>query len=414
MLDTLELAARNLMRYRRRTLLTALLITIGVVAMLLFIAAAGSFKQVMIGQITDSLLGHLQIHRRGYVASVDNLPLNLNMQPPAIEKVEAALAAEPAVAAWSKRIKLGAMFSNFAETTSIRLNGVDPKAEDATVPGLRARIIDGERAGDLVAPAQILIPELLARGMKVKVGDTVVLLATNKEGSVNGKTFTVRGILGPITGPGGRDGYLHITDARELLRMSAPEAMEIVVRIKDPAGVTQVTRALEARLAEVKNREGQPALELHTWQALSPFTNIARMIDLMAVFIQVMLVAIVLVSVMNVMLMAVYERIREIGALAAIGTPPGRILALFVSEGLLLGLAGAAIGIAISLGTVALLKVYPLKFPFGREVITLAPTLAVRDVLLAGVLVVVMAVLASLQPAWKASRMEPVTALRHV
>jgi putative ABC transport system permease protein len=89
-------------------------------------------------------------------------------------------------------------------------------------------------------------------------------------------------------------------------------------------------------------------------------------------------------------------------------------LALFIAEGLLLGLVGAAIGIAISLGAVALLNAYPLKFPFGREVITLLPSLAVRDVLLAGVLVVVMAVLASLQPAWKASRMEPVTALRHV
>jgi putative ABC transport system permease protein len=76
----------------------------------------------------------------------------------------------------------------------------------------------------------------------------------------------------------------------------------------------------------MKNKEGKPVLELHTWEALSPFANIAKMIDLMTLFIRIMLVAIVLVSVMNVMLMAVYERIREIGTLAAIGTPPRRIL----------------------------------------------------------------------------------------
>ena len=77
MISTLKLAARNLLRYRRRTLLTALLITLGVMALLLFVAAAGSFKQTMVGSITDSMLGHLQIHRKGYTASIDNLPLNL-------------------------------------------------------------------------------------------------------------------------------------------------------------------------------------------------------------------------------------------------------------------------------------------------------------------------------------------------
>lgn len=71
MIELLRLSARNLMRYRRRTLLTAILIAVGVVALLLFIAVAGSFKQVMVGSITDSMLGHLQIHHKGYTASLD-------------------------------------------------------------------------------------------------------------------------------------------------------------------------------------------------------------------------------------------------------------------------------------------------------------------------------------------------------
>jgi len=414
MIATLRLAARNLSRYRRRTLLTALLITIGVVAMLLFVAAAGSFKQVMIGQITDGMLGHLQVHRRGYVASVDNLPLNLNMPAPMVAKVEEALKAEPAIAAYSTRMKLGAMFSNYTESTSIRLNGIDPQAEDATTPGLRTRIIEGGKSGDLVKPGQVMIPDLIARGMKVKVGDTVVLVATNKQGSVNGKNFTVSAVLEPATGPGGRDGYIHVSDARELLRMGSPEAMEIAVRLADPARLSKVTAALEAKLAEVKNKEGKPVLEVHTWEALTPFYNIARMIDLMTLFIRIMLVAIVLVSVMNVMLMAVYERIREIGTLAAIGTQPRKILGLYVGEGLLLGLLGAAVGVAISVAAVAVLNAYPLTFPFGRQVITLKPALALAEIGLVSLMVVGMAVLASLQPAWRASRMDPIVALRHV
>jgi len=414
MIATLKLSARNLMRYQRRTWLTAGLITIGVLAMLLFVSAAGSFKNVMIGQITDSMLGHVQVHRKGYVASVDNLPLNLNIGARMLDRVMAELATEPAIAATSVRLKLGAMFSNYTETTSIRLNGIDPQAEDAAAPGLRTRISEGDKTGPLVAPGQLLIPELIARGFKVKVGDTVVLVATNRDGSVNGKNFTVRGVLEQVTGPGGRDGYLHTDDARELLRMDEPEAMEIAIRLHDIDALPKVEAALAAKLERLVNKEGKPMLEVHGWKALTPFANIAGMIDLMTLFIRVMLVAIVLVSVMNVMLMAVYERIREIGTLAAIGTPPRRILGLYVGEGLLLGLIGAAVGVALSLAVVALLNLYPLQFPFGRQIITLQPTLSVQEIATVALLVVGMAVLASLQPAWRASRMDPIQALRHV
>jgi len=414
MTSTLKLAARNLLRYRRRTLLTALLIMLGVLALLLFVAAAGSFKQTMVGSITDSMLGHLQIHRKGYTQSIDNLPLNLNLQPGAVSKVEAALKADPDVAAYSLRVKLGAMFSNFTENTSIRLNGVDPAAEDAAVPALRQRISDGDKTGPLVAPGKVLIPALIARGMKVKVGDAVVLVATNAAGSVNGKNFVVGGILEGVTGPGGRDGYIHIEDARELLRMDKPEIMEVAVRLKSLKSLAAVQQRLNAKLDEIRNKEGKPATELHLWSDLSPFANIVRMIDLMTLFIRVMLVAIVLVSVMNVMLMAVYERIREIGTLAAIGTQPRKLMAIFLGEGLLLGLAGAAAGIALSYVVVGYLNLNPLVFAFGREEITLRPVLELAEVGGVLILAVVVSALASLQPAWRAARMDPIQALRHV
>ena len=414
MTSTLKLAARNLLRYRRRTLLTALLIMLGVMALLLFVAAAGSFKQTMVGSITDSMLGHLQIHRKGYTQSIDNLPLNLSLQPNAVAKIESALKADPDVAAYSLRVKLGAMFSNFTENTSIRLNGVDPAAEDAAVPALRQRINDGDKTGPLLAPGKVLIPTLIARGMKVGVGDEVVLVVTNASGSVNGRTFTVGGILDGVTGPGGRDGYIHIDDARELLRMDKPEVMEVVVRLKSLETLAAVQQRLNAKLDEIQNKEGKPATELHLWSDLSPFANIVRMIDMMTLFIRIMLVAIVLVSVMNVMLMAVYERIREIGTLAAIGTQPGKLMAIFLAEGLLLGLAGAAAGIALSYALVGYLNLNPVVFAFGREQITLRPVLELAEV--AGVLglAVLVSALASLQPAWRAARMDPIQALRHV
>lgn len=414
MTSTLKLAARNLLRYRRRTLLTALLITFGVIALLIFVAAAGSFKQTMISSITDSMLGHMQIHRKGYTTSIDNLPLNLNMQPGSVSKIEKVLRSDPDVAAYSLRVKLGAMFSNYIENSSIRLNGIDPVAEDATVPGLRQRINEGNNSGELIEPGNVLIPMLLAKGMKVNVGDSIVLVVTNSSGSVNGKTFTISGILDGVTGPGGRDGYIHIDDARELLRMEQPEVMEIAVRLKTLDKLSTVQERLGGQLQDIRNQENKPILELHTWAELSPFATIVRMIDMMTLFIRIMLIVIVLVSVMNVMMMAVYERIREIGTLAAIGTQPSKLMAIFLSEGLLLGLIGAVVGVAISYGLVFVLNIYPITFGFSREVITLHPTLNLFEVASVLSLAILVSGVASLQPAWRAARMDPILALRHV
>ncbi len=96
------------------------------------------------------------------------------------------------------------------------------------------RFLQGTPDGGLVERGKVLIPDILATGMKIKVGDTVVLVATNLDGSVNGKTFVVQGVLDSVTGPGGRDGYINIDDARELLRMSEPEVSEIAIRLKNP------------------------------------------------------------------------------------------------------------------------------------------------------------------------------------
>ncbi|MEN8190802.1 MAG: ABC transporter permease [Thermodesulfobacteriota bacterium] len=409
-----KIAARNLRRYKRRTLLTSILITLGVVAVLLFVSVSGSFKSMMIGQITDSMLGHIQVHRKGYMASMDSLPLNRNLQGKQIAKVKKMLDENDAVEAYSMRIKLGAMFSNFNETTNVRLNAVNPKQEMATVPMLQERIIKGKKEG-LLSKGEILIPELVAKGMKVKLKDTIVLVATNKDGSVNGQPFVVRGVLEGISGPGGRDSYIHIDDARTLLRIEGKEVSEIAIRLKDMDKLESVFAAMKGGLTGLKNKKGKPVFEVHSWDKLSPFSKIADMIDLMTLFIKVMLVAIVLVSIMNVMVMAVYERINEIGTIAAIGTGPGKIMALFVTEGFLLGVLGTILGVVISLGAIVVMNMSQISFDFGRQKgLLLSPTIAAGDVIIVVAIVVAIAVLGSLQPAWKAAKMDPITALRHV
>jgi putative ABC transport system permease protein len=306
------------------------------------------------------------------------------------------------------------MFSNFKETTSMRVNAVDPVKEEATTPLLKGRMIKGDKSKPLVMPGQILIPELIAKGLKVKVGDTVVIVATNKDGSVNGNRFVVRGILEGVSGPGGRDSYMHIKDARSLLRMNTGEVSEIAIRLKDPKKLAQTYQYMRKHLGKFINKRGKPAFDVHKWEKLSPFSNIAKMIDVLDLFIKIMLISIVLISIMNVMLMAVYERIREIGTMSAIGTIPSRIMSLFVTEGLLLGILGAIAGTVLSLAIVYLLNANPIVFNFGRQQgLVLHPFISTHEILVVVSFVILVAMLASLQPAWKASRIDPIKALRH-
>ncbi len=412
MINLFKIAIRNLMRYKRRTLLTASLISIGVVFVLVFVSVSGSFKNMMIGQITDSMLGHIQIHRKGYVASIENLPVNLNLKPDGMKKPEKILGNESQIESFTPRIKFGGMFSNFSETTTIRLNGVYPEKEFATVPLLPSRIIQGKKS---LNRGEIIIPELLSKGMNVKIGDTAVIVATNQEGSVNGKQFIVSGVIESVVGPGGRDGYIHLEDAAELLRMEETEISEIALRLKNFDELDRITAKLEESLSKELNKMNKPVFEVHSWKKLAPFYHISRMIDALTFFIKLMLIAIVLISIMNVMIMAVYERIREIGTLSAIGTLPSKILSMFVLEGFCLGFIGGLIGDIIGIAVVAVINLLKIRFDFGMQKgLLLMTNIYPGDLLAISVTVIIVSVIASLQPAFKASRMDPIDALRHV
>ncbi|MBN1828253.1 MAG: ABC transporter permease [Deltaproteobacteria bacterium] len=406
-----KIALRNLLRYKRRTLLTASLITLGVVFVMAFVSVSGSFKSMMIGQVTDSMIGHLQVHRKGFVASIETLPLNLNLKEDAIDRLEVILAAQPEIASYSPRVKFGAIFSNFTETSSIRVTAIEPEKEFRTVPLLPGRVREGSK--DL-KQGGILIPELLARGMKVKSGDLVVLVATNADGSVNGKQLIVTGVLESATGPGGRDGYVHQADAMEVLRMEDRQVSEYAIRLKDFGKLATFGEQLDGLLSKELNKDGKPLFELHTWEKLSPFFNIAQMIDLMTFFVKLMLIAIVLISIMNVMIMAVYERIREIGTIAAIGTFPGKILTLFLIEGFCMGVGGALIGNLVGIALIKVLNWFEISYNFGQQQgLILQASVEPTEVVVVSVTVIVVSVIASFQPAFKASRMEPIKALRH-
>jgi putative ABC transport system permease protein len=374
MKNIFKIASRNLLRYKRRTLLTSLLIIFGMVLVIVFSGVASSFKNLMIGSITDSMMGHLQIHKKGYVSSIDNLPLHLNIKGKEIEKLKNMLDEQNQyIEAYSFRIKLG------------------------------------------VQPGELIVPDNLVKGLKLKIGDDVVLVATNQDGSVNGMTFKVAGIVEGLLGPSGRDGYMHIDDAQTLLRIEGEEINEIAIRLRHPERLNEVQKTLLAQLNQFTNTQGISAFELHTWAQLSPFATIVTIVDLLIITIKIVLIAIVLISILNVMMMSVYERVSEIGTISAIGTLPSKILGLFLAEGFLLGLISAIVGNVLGLLTLFLINLSNFHFSFGRmKDLLLKTSISPGELITASLIVIIVTIISSFQPAWKASKMKPVEALRHV
>ena len=216
-------------------------------------------------------------------------------------------------------------------------------------------------------------------------------------------------------GPSGRDGFVHIDDAKILLRIDGNEINEVAIRLKNPDKLDQVNKSLADELSQITNKQDKADFELHTWADLSPFSTIAAIVDLLIITVKIVLIAIVLISILNVMMMSVYERVSEIGTISAIGTLPSKILWLFMVEGFSLGVISTIVGNIIGVLTLLLINIANIHFSFGRmENILLETSIAPSDLISVSLIVIIIAVISSLQPALKASKMQPVDALRHV
>ncbi len=333
MKNVVKIAIRNLFRYTRRTLLTTTLIAIGVILLIVFSGLVGSFKSAMIGIFTDSMLANIQVHKSGYVESIDNIPLNIFLGEDEMESLASKLKENLNVEAYSPRIKFVAMISDYAQTSSIRLTAVYPEMEKNTCPALTNRFSNITDAINFVKPGEIIVPDVLIKGLNIKVGNDVVIVATNRHGSVNGVSLKVIGTSEGVIGPQGKNGFIHIDDAKTLLRMDETEVSEVAIRLNRPENTETVFKEMKKTLSGIKTANGASIYEVHTWEQLTDFSRITAIVDLLVMMVRIILISIVLISVMNIMMMSVFERTNEIGTISAIGTSPRKILSLFLTEG---------------------------------------------------------------------------------
>lgn len=408
MATLLKIAWRNVWRHRRRTIIIMLAMGFTMALLLFYDGLIAGFSQAIYGNAIQLLSGNIQVHAQGYSAKVGQKPLLPLMDPQAVMETAAR---QPKVTAVLARISTAGMATSREGAFSVGIVGLDPEIESphsAIAKNISAGRFLQRGDGD-----QIVIGQGLATAMGVEVGDRITLVGRATHEQMRQRTMTVVGIYDVgMSSVEKRTVYMSLEEAQTLYGLSG-QLTEVIVLVQNIGQEPQVMRALQAL----------PAIEVETWETSIPELSdtLAMKNAVMSIFGVIML-GIAAIGILNLLLMAVFERTREIGVLGALGLKPSQIMFLFLAEGMLIGVAGAVLGALLGLLINGVLGYYGLdysQFSNLTEYTALIsgrvyPVLLPLNILKRGLTVALIATLAAFYPARQASRREPAEALHYV
>jgi ABC-type lipoprotein release transport system permease subunit len=414
MIKYIKLAWRNMWRNWRRTLIASVAIVLGLILLILMDALIRGSDQAIYGNAVRLYGGNVQVHAPGFRDKAKRLPLlPLADGDFVVEKVTE----KPHVINASKRITTGGMASSREGAFPVSITAIEPQAE-ASVSLIAENISDGRflRSDD---GDNILISRELADALDVQVDDRIVLLGRRKDESMRQRTMTIVGIFDLGLGEAEKAlVYLNLPVAQTLYNLRDQET-EVAVTLQRIGQEEGLISSLETDLPDYEV-DSFYTLQPEIQQALATKSNITSGLG----FIVLLMASI---GILNLMLMAVYERTREMGVLGALGMKSRQLMSLFMVEGTFIGVLGAVLGCTISYLLVLYLQRTGLNFGAlmgdslnqAGEVYALMgdyiyPTIPLLNVIYYGIAVVIIAAVASLIPAWQAARSEPAESLHHV
>lgn len=402
----MTLAWRNLWRNHRRTLIMVAAISIGAWAMIFMTSLMRGMVNDMLRDGIRALPGHVQVHNPAYRddPSVTNLVSRTDVE------IAAAFAAAR-IEKYSSRVRVPAIISSERESRGITLLGIDPRQELA-IEAIGSNVVAGR---PLSGPDDkgAIIGQKLAEKLDTEIGKRIVVMSQDPENEVADRGFRVVGIYGA-----------NLAAQEEAFIFSGRNTVQAMLGIG--AGVSEVAvsghdyRDISDLYAEV-SRLMSAQDEVLGWQDLDAY--LGTMLGVMDGFVLVWIVVIFLAlsfGLVNTLVMAVFERVREIGLMLALGMRPSSILTQIIVESILLLVIGLAVGNALAFASIIPLRdgidisiVAEGMEMFGASSI-LYPEMQANDVVLANVVVLILGFFASLSPAWRASRYEPVEAITKV
>ncbi|MDP1779223.1 MAG: FtsX-like permease family protein [Anaerolineales bacterium] len=404
----LRLAWRNIWRHKRRTAIIVLAMSLTLALMMFYDGLMYGFTDAIYGNAVKVLGGNIQVHAEGFRAQANSNPLLPLADPQAVVK---AAEANPLTLAATQRIGTGGLVTSREGAFAVGITGIEPEKE-MTVNVIGQNVKEGRNltSDDL---DNILIGKGLADAMGVKVGDRITLVGRSQHEQMRQRTMTIIGIfdLG-MTDIEKQTVYISLGEAQGLYELE--RATEVAIFLQRLGQERDVIDGMKADL---------PSYEIESFQANYP--DLASAINtkggVMNVF-SVIIIAIAGVGILNLLLMAVYERTREIGVLGAMGLKPNQISLLFILEGIMIGLVGVAVGIIFGLAINGYLMSIGLDFSSFSNVTSymalmqtrVYPTWGIEKLLMRASMIAIISALAALIPAAEAGRREPAEALHFV
>ena len=401
-----RLAWRYLWRNHRRTIIMLSAITVGVWAMIFMTALTRGMVDQMIKDGISVLPGHVQVHNPEFLDD----PSVINRIAIGDEALGDAFNSA-GFRAWASRVKVPAVITSERESRGVTLLGIDPAAERefsfVSYDDVEGRFLES------VDDNGVVIGKKLARTLDTEVGKRIVLMSQDPDNEIADRGFRVVGLF-TANMPVFEESFVFISKkaAQKMLRIG-DSTTEIVFLGDD-------YRDIEPTYELVKQRV-DGSLDIRRWYEVD--TYLGTMLKVMDGFVLIWVIVIFLAlsfGLVNTLVMAVFERIREIGLMLALGMKPASILGQIIIESMLLLAVGLAIGDVLAWATIQ-----PLQGGIDISVVAegmemmgassvLYPKLYWSDMILANVVVLILGFLASLSPAWRASRYEPVEAITKV
>ena len=400
------LALRNVGRNRRRSVITGVAIIVAVVMVMLLRGFVDGMNALMVADVVEGRSGALQVHKKGYVESIESVPTRLNM--PYTPELVAKMKAVPNVKGVTGRITFNGLVGNGSTQTMFVGRALDLDHEEEACPRSRAVVREGGQPLEPKDGAHALIGFELAESFGTQLGQTISVQSSSPQGRSNAIDLKVKGFsVSSFPFENKRVLAVPLKTAQSLIDLEG-RVTEYALGVDDLSRLEETRTALQATLG--------PEYEVHTWTELNTFVrDIINRQNYVLGAISAVLFIIALTVIGNTMLMSVFERIREIGTLLAVGVRRAQVLQLFVLEAAVIGLIGGFIGAV--LGRLALFAIaaagIPIELPGTSGKALLQPAVSPAFVLGAVVVATLGALLASALPARRASRLNPVDALRN-
>ena len=401
-----KIAWRNIWRSRTRSLVVIGAIVVGVWAEIFMMSFSEGMIKSYINNAIEGEISHIQLHHSDFLKDRE-----IEYIIEDASALQQALQNTAHVKAATVRSLAGAMISSAKGARGVQIKAVDPEAE-AAVTRLDGKLIEGEYFED-GKRNQIILASSLAEKMNLKLRSKVVLTFTNLDGDITAAAFRVAGLyrtdntlVDDVTV------FVMRSEFNELLGKS-DIAHEAALFLDDPDNLVAVQAGLQ---------KAHPQLLVQSYKEIAPEIALfdSQMYLSMLVFTIILMLALVF-GIINTMLMAVLESVKELGMLMAVGMNKVRIFFMIMLETVMLSLVAAPVGLGLAYLTVLYFSKNGIDLGAWSEAMrqfgmsqmvftTINPGMFVQ----LAVAVVITALIGSVYPALKAIRLRPVEAIRRI